>query len=295
MLAYSLKEILSLVPEALPMVKEAHIDQEMPLGNRDSCIASALQLTYHEKVAYKAVDVFAIEKVAQAVKLYGVEDVVGDLSDKLVKAASLRQQAGAVDAKAEFMTKQAGFEGEGSGFCDPLRLAAEAAELYKQAQELGVEPTERVARYSGNAYLNKKAAIDSLAARYQATGNTDFVKIAEAIGSARVETLKPHTVNDICLTISQMDKEAGLNARGFDFYRESLMTKEAAVSSLTVKLCGKEVPYEAIMRVGRDRVSQYIGEDVAKEMDRGPMNAKQVFETLPLDLQRVVCDLIKNV
>ena len=296
MLAYTLKEILTLVPEALPLVKEAHVDQEMPLSNRDSCIATALQLKYHEAVEYKPVDVFSIEKVAKAVRLYGVEDVVSDLSDKLVKAANERKANAGRDLKAEYLTKQAAFDGEGTGFPDPQRLADRAAELYKEAQAVGAEPSENVLRYSGHGFLSKEAAVKALAARFQATKNPDFVKIASALNRLDTLTMKSETIQDICSTVTQMDKEAGLHAKGFDFYREAILTKEAAVvTSLNVKLCGKEVPYESILRVGRDRIAQYIGEDVAKEIDAGPMNAKQVLETLPLDLQRLICDLIQNV
>src|SRR5690606_23895388 len=116
------------------------VDQEMPLSNRDSCIATALQLKYHEAVEYKPVDVFSIEKVAKAVRLYGVEDVVSDLSDKLVKAANARKASAGRDLKAEYLTKQAAFDGEGTGFPDPQRLADRAAELYKEAQAVGAEP-----------------------------------------------------------------------------------------------------------------------------------------------------------
>lgn len=296
MLAYTLKDILTLVPEALPLVKEAHIDQDMPLGNRDSCIATALQLKYQEAVSYTPADVFAIEKVAKAVRLYGVEDVVSDLSDKLVKAANDRRAGRTHDVKGEYLTKQAYFEGEGSGFTDSVRLSEVAGELYKQAAAAGVEPSERVQRYSGHAFLSKEAAVGSLAARYQATKNPDFVKIASAINRLDTAAMKTETVQDICSTVAQMDKDAGLHSLGFDFYREALLTKEAAIrSAMTVKLAGKDVPYESIARVGRGNIAQYIGEDVAKEMDKGPAHAKQVFETLPLDLQTLVCNLTKNV
>lgn len=296
MLAYTLKDILTLVPEAMPLVKQAHIDQDMPLGNRDSCIASALQLKYQEAVAYSPADVFSIEKVAKAVRLHGVEDVVADLAGKLVKAAAERRINQGHDVKAEYLTKQAHFEGEGSGFADPLRMSEQAVDLYKEAAAAGVEASERVRRYSGHAFLSKEAAVKSLAARYQATQNPDFVKIASALNRLDTDTMKAETIQDICSTVAQMDKEAGLHAKGFDFYREALLTKEAAItSSLSVKLCGKPMPYESIARVGRDRIAQYVGEDVAKEMDAGPVHAKQVFETLPLDLQRLVSDLTKNV
>lgn len=297
MLAYTLKEIISLVPEAMPLVKQAHISQDMPLDNRDSCIASALQVKYLSEVEYRPVDVFALEKVAKAVKLYGVQDIVDDLSAKLVKAAQEKQQEQVTkkDELAQFHVKQASFESEMAGFANPAQISEQAQAMYKQAQELNVTPSDQVLRYSGHGYLDKQAAIQSLAARFQASQSPDFVKIAQAIYKLDTCTMKPETVQDICSTVSKMDYEAGLSARGFDFYKEAVLVKQAEIASaLKVTLCGKAVPYESIARLGRDTISQYVGEDVAKDMDAGPLQAKQVLEALPLDLQRLICDLIQN-
>jgi hypothetical protein len=295
MLAYTLKEILELVPEALPLVKEAHINEDMPLGNRDSCIATALQMKYHEHIHYKPVDVFALDKIASAVKLYDVQGIVEDLTDKLVKAAAQRQTTLSRDSKAEYFQKQAAFQQE--AFDNPERLANLAQALFKEAQHLNLaehEIDEKVLRYSGHALLSKEAAISSLAARYHATKNADFVKIATALDRLDTFKVKPETVQDLCTTISTLDKEAGLQSIGFDFYKEAFITKEA-LTSLNVKLCDRQVPYEKIARAGRDRISQYIGEDLAQEMDRGPMNTKYAFEALPRDLQKLVCSIVDNV
>jgi hypothetical protein len=120
------------------------------------------------------------------------------------------------------------------------------------------------------------------------------VKIASAIYKMDTFSMKPETVLDICQTVSFMDKEAHLSTKGFNFFREAVLVKEAA-SVLTVKLCNKDVPYESIAKVGRDRIAQYIGEDIAKEVDGGPANAKAVLETLPMDLQTLLVNLTKNV
>lgn len=295
MLAYTLKEILDLVPEALPLVKEAQINQDMPLGNRDSCIATALQIKYNEHVSYKPIDVFSLDKVAAAIKAYGVQDVVSDLTDKLIKAAAERRISLGRNLKDEYLQKEAAFQGEGSGFNDPIRLAKQATSLFKEASTLGTTPSEMVTRYSGNAMLDKEAAISALASRFHATKNADFVKIASALNRLDTFNVKPETVQDICYTISEMDKEAGLSALGFDFYKEALISKEAAAFAVSVMLGNRRVPYEKIARVGRDRISQYVGEDVAKEMDRGPMHTKQSFEALPLALQKLVCQVVDNI
>lgn len=294
MLAHSIKPILELIPEALPMIKKASVDQELPLDSRDSAIASALELKYHEHVDGKSIDIFAIEKVAKAVELYGVKEVVTDLTAKMVKAAHEVRMAKTEDHTASYIAKEASLAGDLSGFSDIVAVAATAVELYKEASDLSIEPNETVKRYSGHGYLDKKASVEALAARYQATQNPSFVKIASALHKMDTLTMKPETVFDVCKTVSEMDKEAGLSAKGFNFFREAVMTKSAA-SALQVKLCGADYPYESIQRLGRGRIAQFIGEDVAKECDASPMNAKQVLETLPRDLQQVLCNLLKNV
>lgn len=295
MLAYTLKEILDLVPEAASFVKQASVEQEMPLDNKDSCIASALKLKYHEKVAFKAVDVFAIEKVAKAVKAYGVEDQVTALGERMVKAANERKAEAAAIANDDYFTKQAFFEGELSGLRTEGTLSKEAAALYDEAVAKGIKPSEEVIRYSGHGYMDKEAAVKALANRYYETHNPSFVKLAAAIHKIDGQ-VKPETVRDICDTISGMDKEAGLSTKGYNFYKETVLTKEAQViSALNVKLCGQSVPFEKIAKLGRGRFCAYIGDDMGAEFDRGPVHFKQVLETLPMDLQKVALHLTKNV
>ena len=294
MLAYTLKEILDLVPEAASFTKQASVEQDMPLDNKDSCIATALKLKYHEKVAFKAVDVFAIEKVASAVKAYGVESEVKALSDRMVKAAQERTATAAALATDDYLTKQAYFEGELAGLRTDT-LSKEAAALYDEAKTKGIEPSDAVVRYSGHGYMDKEAAVKALANRFYATQNPSFVKLAAAIHKLPGQ-IKPETVRDICDTISGMDKEAGLSTKGYNFYNETILTKEAAViSALNVKLCGQNVPFEKIAKLGKGRFSSFIGADVGNEFDRGPVHFKQVLETLPMDLQKVALQLTKNV
>lgn len=296
MLAHSIKPILSLVPEAMPLVKKASLDQDFPVDSKDSAIASALALKYHEAVTHRVVDYSAFEKVASAVELWGVKDIVSDLSGKLIKQAQEKALAAFDDPKEGYLTKQASFSGELSGFTDLNAVSSQAVELHKQASELGLEPSEDVKRYSGHAYLDKKAAIEALAGRFQATNNSSFVKIASAIYKMDTFTMKPETVLDICSTVTSMDKEAELSTRGFNFFKEALLVKAGSYASvLKVRLCNQDCPYESIARVGRDRVSQYIGADVANAMDADPASAKAVIESLPMDLQKILLNLTKNV
>lgn len=295
MLAYSLKHVVELVPESLELVKQASITQDYPVDSAASTIASALSIEYCKYMTNRGVDPDVMTKVASAVELYGVRSDVDRLSDQLQKAAYDKAMASLKDPVSEYHVKEAGFIGDLSGFSDPESRSTAAIGLYKEASDLQTEPCEQVRRYSGNAYLSKQAAVQALASRYKASGEVGFAKIAAALGRMSEASLKPQTVQDICRTVTLMDKRANLNLRGYDFYKEALLTKEAElVSDLRIRLAGKEIPFESIQRVGKDRISQYVGADVAKEMDAGPAHFKQVLETLPLDLQRLVIDLTKN-
>lgn len=281
MLAHSLNKILALVPEALEFVKQASIEEEFPLNNKDSCIASALQLKYFEKIAYHSVDFVDMEKVARAVYIYGVGNIVSQLSDKMVKVANSIENT----VKIDYHTKEASFD----------TITSETAiELYKQAQEEGIEPSERVTRLSGNAYFSKEAAVRSLSVRFDLTKNNTFVKIAKALIEDTRE-LDSGDLVKIASFVDAEDKKYHLEVKGFDFFKEAFITKEAGIGQMTVRLAGKDHPYSSFQRLGRDHICNYIGEDLAQEFDKGPQQFKTVAETLPLDLQHVLINLTKNV
>jgi hypothetical protein len=295
MIAHSLKNIIELIPQALEHVKQASVDQEMPLDSKASTIATALELQYFEKIAHKSVNVFALEKVAQAVELYGVTELVKELGTALVKAAADCKVDELLNTNENFFLKVAAFEGTHANMSIEERSATATA-LYKEAKQRNIDADELVMLYSGNGYLSKEAAVKALAVRYHTTQNTDFVKLAGTIGRMPDTSLSPELLIEISDTICKLDKMAGLNFQGHNFYKEAFFLKESAFkSSMSVRLCGKDIPYESIERVGRQKVASYIGEDIAKEMDAGPQNFKAVVETLPLDLQNVLHSLVKNV
>lgn len=297
MIAYHLKDILRLVPESTDFVKKANLELDFPLGSKEDAIASSLAVTYLTQVSpdYTKIDRHTIEKVASAVGLFNVSTQAAEFNDKLVKRASEeRAERDRIEGrKSNCLVKQAMFETSLSGNYDPGSMASLAESLVKEAAELNLDVNETVRRYAGEYSLDKQAAIRSLNSRYHATKNADFAKIATAISGMPDEGYKSETVQDICKTISHMDKEANLQVMGFDFYKEALITKSAASTCLPIKLAGTTVPYESIQRLGRDNLSRYIGEDVAKEFDKGPQDTKIALETLPLDLQRVILKLAK--
>src|ERR1700739_4552755 len=175
MLAYTLKHVLELAPKAVPLIKQAHVDEDFPLSNKDSCIASALCMNYHVKVDRQPMDLDKMEKIASAIALYQVEDIVRDLTDTMLK--SLHEKKASKLKPESYMLKQAHFEGGMSGFMNPALQSDEAVELYKEASALGMPPSAELLRYSGHCFLRKEAAVKSLAVRYHETSDVGYVKL----------------------------------------------------------------------------------------------------------------------
>lgn len=294
MIAYTLKHVLELVPQAVPLIKQAHVDEDYPLSNKDSCVASALCLNYHVNVDRQSVDPDRMEKIAQAVKLYQVEDLVGDLTGKMLNSLLVKQAS--ARRPAEYMLKQAHFEGNLSGFMDPSEQSDEAVELFKEATDLNVSPSDEVKRYSGNCFMRKEAAVKGLAVRYHKTQDVGYVKLASAIGKVNETTLKPETIVDICKTVAEMDKRAGLEDKGFNFFKEALVIeKAAALAGMTVKLKGYDVPMDTITSLGKTRLAEYMGHELIREMDEGELNFKAALEALPIDSQQLLLRMTKCV
>lgn len=296
MLAHNLKDILTLIPEARELVKLASVEEEFPTDNSDSASASYLRVHYLMKVANKPVDEVTFNLVKTAAELYGVKNKLDKLLPRLDQ---IEKKAVAIEKynKPNIKIVEAGFEGDlaGFGFLGIEKIASTAEEIVNNYGE-EVTSTE-VLRYSGRCWLNKEAAIQSIANRVSAIPNQSdkvpFVKVARLI----VESVKENdfpVIGEICKTVTLLDKKAGLDIIGFNFYKEALITKEAAVGGLTVSLAGEQVPYTKIVRFGKDRIGSSLGNDIASSLIDDPVNDKAVLESLPRDLQIMLASLVKS-
>lgn len=290
MLAHNIKEVLTMLPEAMPLVKQASLEEDFPTNNKDSVCASYLTAKYLTKVAGKAIDLSITAKLEKAASLYGIREELELLASKLSKPITKKASRSATLVKeAEAM-----FEGDLSGFLDITKAATKAEALMtKYAAE--VTSTE-VLVYSGNAYLKKEAAITSLANRYYATKGKveEFAKIASLIHSTSVHENDFDAVKSICKAVTLLDKQAGLDLIGFNFYKEALTTKVAAVN-VNVTLNGQQVPYDKIARVGKATIGSYLGKDIEEAFTGDAFNDKAVLEALPRDSQAMLISILRNV
>lgn len=294
MIGYTLKHVLDLVPEALDFVKSASVEQDYPLDSKDSCLASALAIEYKNSISGQPVDYDVMDKVASAVEAYNLSEKVHELSVTMVTRSrnSLIKAASAASPDT-YLTKQAYWEGELTGFTDIESLVKEAKELAQEAQSLGVTPCEKVDLYGGKYFLSKQAALDALGARFYATKNDTFVKLAAALSNEK-DILPPGNLTDsLCSTVTKLDKKAGLSAKGFNFYKETLISKEAAMN-YSVKVAGTDYPLQRVMSIPSEYADQYLGKGFMQEVNSDPGSAKHMVESLPMDSQNVLATLLKN-
>jgi hypothetical protein len=299
MLAHNLKEILSIVPDLKEHIKKANIEEEYPLDNKDGVIASYMRSYYLLKVANKLVDPDVMEKLEKAAQLYNVKETILPFIQAMKKYAEETEKEAIEKASALTIKElEASFEGSLSGFFDIEKAAKDAQEIMtKHASQV---TSDEVKRYAGKAYFVKEAAIEALEARAMVSGKEVYTKIAEAVSKHMDYDVPTEQILSVCRTVTMLDKKAGLMARGFNIYKEALSVAPEriganGVSILTVKLAGKPVAYEKIERLGKARIGQYLGKDVASEMTADPVMNKRILESLPLDLQRVLLGILKSV
>jgi hypothetical protein len=93
-----------------------------------------------------------------------------------------------------------------------------------------------------------------------------------------------------------LDKKAGLDIMGFNFYKEALIVKKAAYAGgLSVKVDGQDVPYSKIQALGKERIGSFLGKDIGASLTEDPVNDKAVIESLPLDSQKMLASILKSV
>lgn len=291
MLAHNLKGILSLIPEAMEFVKKANLEEDFPLESADSASASYLRAHYLDKVAGQRIDPDKMNLITKAASMYGVK---ASLDPFLYRFNSIEKVASQKDLVPANVA-EANFEGDLSGFgflgIEKTASAAEALfDIYGEAIK-----SADVLKYSGRAYLNKEAAVQSLSNRYYASKDPQFVKIARDVVEG-FKSVNFDEVKELCREVTSLDKKAGLDIVGFNFYEEALISKKAEFEKIsTVTLAGADIPYTKVMALGKEGISSTLGKDIADSLTDCPVNNKAVLESLPRDLQLMLKSILRSV
>lgn len=282
MLAYDMNEILSIVPDAVGLVKEASLNEEFPLDNADSVCASALRAGYLTKVAGKQVPYSTQESIEKAVQAYGLEQSLKPLHDRMTKYASALAAERHYDKKASLeLSEDVLASGFGYG-CDLIKQANYAASLVDRYGDSNYQ--EVTLRYSGSLPLSEPLLFEALEKRAFVTKNSDYGVIKDSIASYTVDALNAESREkraSLAQFIATLDFKCGYHG---DIYKDAFV-KEAACK---VRLKTKEVSWESIQKLGKGHIKDLVGKDVADALTGDYANDKAVIEALPLDERGVI-------
>lgn len=279
-------ELLAYLPELKQLVKSAEAVEGLSTKTREDTLFSSVKVAYLEKVAHVYVDPLEAAKVRKAAGLYGIDKIAEDLSTLLQSKVALTKTA-SLQKQAELVVAQENFDNLCGGFKNVDRLVKAARALYDSFEDQ-IE-SDNVKLYACAGHLNKTAALRGLQARAKASGNEAFEKLAEALPELDTQKFTLEEKRKFADYVNELDKKANLQTRGFDFYNEVFIVKEAAMAgAITVKLSNnKEVPISKIQAVAPDLVDA-LGADVVKELKKDAYTAKAVVDSLPLDLKTIL-------
>lgn len=279
-------ELLAYAPELKDLVKSAETIEGLSTKNKAETLFSAVKVGFMEKVAHVYVDPVEAATIRKAATLYGVSSEADQIVGLIEAKATLTKQA-SLTKQAELIVAQDNFETLRSGIKNVDKLVKVARALHDNfAADL---ESDSIKKYSCDAYLCKQAAERGLTARYAASKNEAFEKLASALHELDTDKFTLEEKRRFADYITDLEKKAGIAGKGFDIYEEAFLTKQADVSnSMMVKLGNnKSVPISKIQAIAPD-LKDALGADVVKEITGDPMNAKHVIESLPLDLKNII-------
>lgn len=279
---HTIKKVSELVPETSGLIKRASLEQNLPTGNRDETLLSALELEYMIKVAHVQVDLDDAERVCRAVDLYGIAPEVKDKAGFMIKAAS-EQAAGNREVKREVDRAVDFIDSQLLSMNPDLEKVAEACEGLWDEYSDHISSLQ-VKLYAGAGTLVKEAAVMALNHRAKRTGNPEFEKVAQVINATDIDRLSVDDNRSIISAIRGLEKAA--NYMETDLYTD-IFTKQAAV---LVNLGKKSVPAEELVKVA-EHVGDVLGRDIGTLLKSAQDN-KAAIEALPLGELQVIARLV---
>lgn len=282
------REVLAYMPELSSLVKTAEETENFSVSSPSQALFSYLKVGYMIKVAGLEVEPEQIAYVNKAIKLYGIEKQADEILSHLETRFQIKQAnvLSEEETKRDLSIAQDTFDTMRQGFVNQERLTKIARALYDGHSDDIV--SDSIKQYACIGYLEKQAAERALKARFRATSNPTFEKLASVLDNMDISKFSTDEKRQFADFIYGLDKEAGLTVKGFNIYEEVFMTKKAMASTTIVNLTpGKSVPVESIMRIAPDLVDA-LGADLVRELTKTPEDVRQVVESLPLDLKAIL-------
>lgn len=276
MLAYDMKDILRIVPEAVTLTKEASFSEEFPLNNKDSVLASGLRVEYMTKVAGKQVSFSTMEKVADAVTAYGLKDQLTKYASRIEEFGKAEKKASLYD-KGESLALQEEVVRGGLGYGrDLVKVASYAEQVFERFS--GENVSVDTQRYAGALPFGEGEVRNALEKRAYETKDPRYTEVLNVVSEFGVDSLNfaPREKRaHVAKMVAGIDSELHYNG---DFYKEAFVKQ----ASYGVKLNKKTVPYETIQRAGKEHIADLVGKDVASALTGDYANDKAVLESLPI-------------
>lgn len=274
MLAYTMKDILLLVPEAEGLTKEASLSEEFPTNNRDSAIASALRIEYLTKVAGETVSYAIREKVAQTVEAYGLTSEMQKMASKIEAFGLAEKRASLYNAEESLHLQEEVLRGNLGFHQDLIKVASYAEDIVSRFN--GHEFSHETQLYSGALPMSMSNMENALQKRAYTTGDVRYNEVLGVISSFGIDALNlggQEKRASVAKAVVSLDQEHFYNG---DFFREAFVKK----ASYSVDLGGKSVPWE---KISKDHVGDILGKEVSAALTGDYANDKAVLESLPLD------------
>lgn len=280
-----LRNVLLLVPEIAPLVKQASLEEAFPVYTRDDAVVSALKAEYLLKIAHQPMHQEDYARIQMAVALHHAGDMVKAAADQMLSNTEvLTKQA----SSEEGLVKQAEHLIEDSlcGLSPNLDAASAAARnLVTRYGDLVKSATVR--RLGGGDEFHDAYARAALYQREVLCPGFGYGDIGDAL--EKTAGITRSQACNVSETVRKLDEASGLRFQGWDFYHDAWITKQALTSSLMIRLAGREVPIESILPLP---ISSMLGEDIGKAVNGHPAEAKAVLESLPLPQQSLLLSRI---
>ena len=277
----TVRNILALVPEVVGLVKAAHLGNDFPVDTPEDAAMSAIRMTYLLKVAHEPVWQDDYDRVQTAVRLFGVGDLVKSAADKMLYH-DFDRVGGDPQSRAEAAVVNAL-----SVFNPDMNAIVKAAAYLVDEYGDGIKSAD-VRRLGGGDVFATPYAVAGLLHREAVCPGCGYADIATA--PTKMASVDAEDGLAITEAVRKMDDLTGMRSLGCNFYEEAWISKAAAVSCMTVKLAGRDVAIEDVMRMPVDRI---LGADIGDAMHGHPAEAKAVLESLPLPQQQLLVSRMK--
>lgn len=261
--------MITTIPQLAPLVKEAAQDWEsFPCDTKEQAFFSAIYAGYLEKTA----SLDSPPHVQRATKLYKIaQESIDQIVQKLVSV---------------HLPKEIEDTSEQMKVAEVVLLTKSAGEIQAFAQEFNhTFETPELQVKAGQVCFEKQACLEMIEARQHYKPSHALTTLQQQLEKVASDSLSLEDSAQFAIAMEAIDKTAGYELKGFNFVKDA-----ARKSALQVSCDSRKIPVESFIRLGKDRLTQIIGEPVSST---DPQELKAIVESLPRDIQKLLLRYVK--